>query len=122
MAADPRHAHPRSSTIPSRYAEDTLEDWGNCSEFPCNEVAEYRRDFACQTTRESFPNLEDWRRSSRSGIFAGERLAQYRQEPQKLVRRRAAEESLPTYKHDAQASVSENSLAGAVANWWSVRF
>ena len=106
MAADPRHACLRSSTIPSRYAEDTLEDWGNCSEFPCNEVAEYRREFSCQTTRESFPNLGDWRRSSRSGICAGERLTQYRPEVQKLVRRRAAEKSLPTYKHAAQASVS----------------
>ena len=38
MAADPRRAHPRSSTIPSRYAEDTLEDWVNCSKFPTDGV------------------------------------------------------------------------------------
>lgn len=51
-----------------------MEDWENCSKFPGNATAEYRRESACQTTRASFLNLEDWSKSLENAFFDDQHL------------------------------------------------
>ena len=60
MAADPRRAYPPATALSLGFAGGLLwKTGGTDPSSPVTEVAEYRRESACQTTRESFLNLED---------------------------------------------------------------
>ena len=70
MAADIRHAiHPQQPCPWLFCMRTNLEDWENCSKFPYFEVAEYRREWRCQTTRGTFLDNEEHRKSRNMAIL-----------------------------------------------------